>query len=73
LRRLNYDTANATGAPTMAALLKFVPASQVTFGSDYPYFRLDQMRDLERLGMDVSDLKAIGSAKAIRLIARLAA
>jgi len=71
LRRLNYDTANATSAPTMAALLKFVPASQVTYGSDYPYFRLDQMRDLERLGMDVSDLKAIGSANAIRLIPRL--
>ena len=71
LRRLNYDTANSTSAPTMAALLKFVPASQVTYGSDYPYFRLDQMRDLERLGLRVSDLKAIGSANATRLIPRL--
>jgi predicted TIM-barrel fold metal-dependent hydrolase len=73
LRRLNYDTANATSAPAMAALLKLVPASQVTYGSDYPYFGLDQMRDLERLGLDSSDLKAIGSGNAMRLIPRLRA
>lgn len=42
LTRLHYDTANAYFAPTMAALLKFVPASQVLFGSDYPYFTLEQ-------------------------------
>jgi predicted TIM-barrel fold metal-dependent hydrolase len=71
LRRLNYDTANSTSAPMMAALLKLVPASQVTYGSDYPYFRLDQMRDLERLGLNASDLKAIGSVNATRLIPRL--
>jgi len=73
LRRLNYDTANATSGPAMAALLKLVPSSQVTYGSDYPYFRLDQMRDLERLGLDASDLRAIGSANAMRLVPRLAA
>jgi 6-methylsalicylate decarboxylase len=73
LRRLNYDTANSTSGPAMAALLKLVPSSQVTYGSDYPYFRLDQMRDLERLGLDSSDLKAIGSANAMRLVPRLSA
>lgn len=73
LRRLNYDTANAVSAPSMAALLKLVPPSQVTYGSDYPYFRLDQMRDLERLELGASDLKAIGSGNAMRLIPRLAA
>jgi predicted TIM-barrel fold metal-dependent hydrolase len=67
------DTANATSAPAMAALLKLVPVSQVTYGSDYPYFGLDQMRDLERLGLDNSDLKAIGSGNAMRLIPRLRA
>src|SRR6202012_142351 len=42
LQRLHSDTANATSPPAMAALMKFVPASQVTFGSDYPYFALNQ-------------------------------
>ena len=73
LGRLNYDTANATSAPTMAALLKLVPTSQVTYGTDYPYFGLDQMKSLEQLGLDASDLKAIGSLNAIGLIPRLKA
>jgi 6-methylsalicylate decarboxylase len=71
LARLNYDTANATNAPAIAALLKLVPAARVTYGSDYPYFQLDQMKNLEQLGLDAADLKAIGSENAIRLIPRL--
>jgi predicted TIM-barrel fold metal-dependent hydrolase len=71
LKRLNYDTANATSAPAIAALLKLVPASKVTYGSDYPYFGLDQMKNLEQLGLSVADLKAIGSDNAIKLVPRL--
>jgi predicted TIM-barrel fold metal-dependent hydrolase len=71
LKRLNYDTANATSAPAIAALLKLVPASKVTYGSDYPYFQLDQMKNLEQLGLDAADLKAIGSENAIKLVPRL--
>jgi 6-methylsalicylate decarboxylase len=73
LKRLNYDTANATSAPAIAALLKLVPASKVTYGSDYPYFQLDQMKNLEQLGLDAGDLKAIGSENAVRLVPRLKA
>lgn len=71
LRRLNYDTANATSAPAMAALLKLVPAAKVTYGTDYPYFGLGQFKNLEQLGLDAADLKAIGSENAIKLIPRL--
>ena len=73
LKRLNYDTANATSAPAIAALLKLVPVSKVTYGSDYPYFGLDQMKNLEQLGLPAADLKAIGSDNAIKLVPRLQA
>ena len=44
LKCLHYDTANAKFAPAIAALMKLVPASQITYGSDYPYFPLDQIK-----------------------------
>jgi predicted TIM-barrel fold metal-dependent hydrolase len=50
LRRLYYDTANATHPSSMAALLKLIPSSQVVFGSDYPYVPIDtQLRALDKL------------------------
>jgi len=33
----------------MAALTKLVPASQIIYGSDYPYFGLGQFKALETL------------------------
>src|SRR4051812_43193172 len=71
LRRLYYDTANATSAPTMAALMKLVPASQITYGSDYPYFPLDQIANLRQLGLTQEQLQDIGSSNAMKLIPRL--
>jgi predicted TIM-barrel fold metal-dependent hydrolase len=71
LQRLNYDTANATSAPAIAALTKLVPVSQVTYGTDYPYFGMGQMKELQTLGLSAADLKAIGSENAVRLIPRL--
>jgi 6-methylsalicylate decarboxylase len=71
LRRLHYDTANATSAPTMAALRAFVPATQITFGSDYPYFPLNQIETLRQMGFSPDDLGAIESGNAVRLIPRL--
>jgi predicted TIM-barrel fold metal-dependent hydrolase len=71
LRRLYYDTANATSAPTIAALMKLVPASQITYGSDYPYFPLDQIANLRQLGLTQEQLQDIGSGNAMKLIATL--
>jgi 6-methylsalicylate decarboxylase len=69
-RRLHYDTANATH-PAMAALLRFVPVSQITFGSDYPYFPLNQVESLRQLGLLPSQIQAIENDNAARLIPRL--
>jgi predicted TIM-barrel fold metal-dependent hydrolase len=68
LRRLYYDTANATSAPTMAALMKLVPQSQITYGSDYPYFPLDQIANLRQLGLTQEQLQDIESGNAMKLI-----
>jgi predicted TIM-barrel fold metal-dependent hydrolase len=71
LKRLHYDTANATSAPTMAALLKLVPTSQITYGTDYPYFPLGQIASLRQMGFSPEEMQSIESGNAIRLISRL--
>ena len=70
-RRLHYDTANATHPAAMAALMSLVPASQITYGSDYPYFQLDQIKVLRGMGLPADQMKAIESGNATRLIPRL--
>jgi predicted TIM-barrel fold metal-dependent hydrolase len=73
LRRLYYDTANATHPAAMAALTKIVPASQITYGTDYPYFALSQIEALRQLNLPPADLDAIANGNAARLIPRLSA
>jgi predicted TIM-barrel fold metal-dependent hydrolase len=73
LARQHYDTANATSAPAMAALLKLVPVSQITYGTDYPYFALDQNKDLQKLGLSAADVQAIEHGNAQRLLPSLKA
>jgi predicted TIM-barrel fold metal-dependent hydrolase len=55
----------------MAALMKLVPISQITYGTDYPYFGFGQVADLQKLGLSAADLDAIGHENATRLIPRL--
>jgi predicted TIM-barrel fold metal-dependent hydrolase len=55
----------------MAALLKLVPVSQVIYGTDYPYFPLDQNNKLAPLGLSAAGMKAIESGNIMRLIPRL--
>ena len=69
----NADTANATSVPAMAALLKLVPVSQITYGTDYPYFPHDLYKDLQKVGLSDADIKAIETGNAERLIPRLKA
>ncbi len=72
LRKLYYDTANSAYAPTMAALLKLVPVSQVLFGSDYPYLTVGQNLDsMATAGLSETDLRAIDRENALVLLPRL--
>ena len=72
LKRLFYDTANATHPSSMAALLKLVPATQVVYGSDYPYVPMDvQVKALGEQGLDRAMVQAIEHQNAERLIPRL--
>ena len=72
-RKLYYDTANATHPAAMAALMKLVPVSQITYGTDYPYFPLDQIANLRQQNLAAADLDAIMSGNAARLVPRLSA
>jgi predicted TIM-barrel fold metal-dependent hydrolase len=74
LQRLNFDIASMTNAASFAALLKLVPASQVLFGSDYPWVPIvATARQLRGLGLAEADLTAIERGNAIRMFPGLKA
>lgn len=74
LQRLHYDTANGTHPAAMAALTTLVPETQITYGSDYPYFPIaEQVDSLRALGYSSTKLHAIERGNAERLIPWLAA
>jgi predicted TIM-barrel fold metal-dependent hydrolase len=68
LAKLHYDAANALSLPAMTALLKLTSVSNVTYGTDYPYFPTDQNKSLQELGLSPADVTAIEQANAMRLI-----
>ena len=49
-----------------------IPMSQITYGSDYPYYPLNQIENLRRT-LSAQDLAAISSGNAARLLPRLSA
>jgi predicted TIM-barrel fold metal-dependent hydrolase len=72
LKRLYYDTANATFAPTMDALTAFVAPSQILFGTDFPYFTGKQNIDgLLGLKLAPTTLAAIARGNIGNLLPRL--
>jgi predicted TIM-barrel fold metal-dependent hydrolase len=74
LKKLYFDTANALHPAQLAALRAFMPPTQLTFGSDYPYFAPSELAEkLDRSGLAGSDLAGLRNANIARLIPRLAA
>ena len=72
LGKLHYDTVNVTAAAPFAALSTLAKASQILFGTDFPYFTTDQLDALDQRGLKPKDLDAIHSGNARRLLPRLA-
>jgi predicted TIM-barrel fold metal-dependent hydrolase len=71
LKRFYYDTAWAAHPMALASLTKLVDASQILFGSDYPYRTgADNVKGLAEYGFSASDLQAIGRDNALRLLPR---
>jgi 6-methylsalicylate decarboxylase len=71
LKRLHYDIANSANRPAMAALMALVPTSQIVFGSDYPFQRIQPTAGgLTSLGLSAADLEAIGRNNAAALFPR---
>jgi 6-methylsalicylate decarboxylase len=69
LRRFFYDTAQQANPVAMSALRKVVPASQIVFGTDYPYISiLDQVTGLQQSGVFTADeLRAIDFENALKM------
>lgn len=74
LKRLHYEVANSTSRPAMAALMNLVPASQVLFGTDFPFIPMPATADgLFNLGLSVDDVQAIRRDNAAKLFPRMKA
>ena len=74
LKSLYFDVASSTNPVTLAGLLRLVPATQMMFGTDYPFlasipYTLDPLRSH---GLDPADLQAIESGAALGLFPRFA-
>jgi predicted TIM-barrel fold metal-dependent hydrolase len=74
IKKLYYEVAHATYAAPLAALTKFVPTSQILFGTDYPAEAVQTMIDpLAQFGLSAKDLQSINRGNAERLFPRLKA
>jgi predicted TIM-barrel fold metal-dependent hydrolase len=72
LQRQYYDTADAAYAPSMAALQSYVPATQIIFGTDYPYVSMESnLKELRERHLDGRQTRAIETDNVLRLMPRL--
>jgi len=72
LKKLYYEIANSANRSAMAALMNLVPASQILFGTDYPFVPTNVTSSgMTNLGISATDLQAIGRDNALALFPRL--
>jgi predicted TIM-barrel fold metal-dependent hydrolase len=73
LRRFYYDTAQTSNPVAMAALTKFIPVSNIVFGTDYPYRTgAEHAKGLAEI-FSGADLRAIERDNAMRILPGLRA
>ena len=73
LKKFYYDTAQGNSPPALAALLKVAPASQILFGTDYPFRTgAEEIGGLAAQRFPAKDLRAIERDNALRLLPELA-
>lgn len=73
LREFHYDTATAVGPAALGALLSIVPATQVLFGTDFPYVpTAAQVAALRGMALPGETLEALLAGNAQRLFPRIA-
>lgn len=69
LRRFYYDTAQSTNLIIMQALKSLVGASQIVFGSDYPYSTIaDHANALRKCGFNEAEMRGIDRENALRIL-----
>jgi predicted TIM-barrel fold metal-dependent hydrolase len=69
LKRMYYDTAQAAHRHAMSSLRELVPATQILFGTDYPYRTPEETaQGLSGCGFSAAELRQIDCDNALRLL-----
>ena len=71
LRRFYYDTAAISGAVTLGALNELVSASQIVYGTDFPYRTASDHTKGVTAFFKGDDLKKVERDNALKLAPRL--
>jgi len=71
LKRFYYDTAAISGGVTLGALNEFVTASQIVFGTDFPYRTAADHTKGVTAFFKGDDLKKVDRENALKLVPRL--
>ena len=74
LKRLRFETAQSANVFALSSLTRLVPASQIMFGTDFPYRRtIEQVKGLADCGLfSEADLESVERANAAGLFPRFA-
>ena len=74
LRRFYYDTAGSTNPVQMVSLKMIVPATQIVFGTDFPFGQsAATAQGLQRCGFTADELRGIDRENALRILPEYAA